>query len=101
MHRRPEPAVAFATPVTWHRADLTDAEATRAVVAAAEPEHVVHLASLVKGARDPQLLLPMFRANLASTVHVLEAARAAGVRRVQLAGSLEEPEPGAAALLTA
>jgi nucleoside-diphosphate-sugar epimerase len=28
---------------------------------------------------------------------VLEAARAAGVRRVQLAGSLEEPEPGAVA----
>lgn len=97
VHRAPDPTVSFGTPVRWHQADLTDAEATRAAVAAAAPEHVVHLASLVKGARDPELLLPMFDANLASTVHILEGARAAGVRRVQLAGSLEEPEPGSVA----
>lgn len=97
LHRGPDPTVPFATPVQWHRADLTDAAATATAVAAAAPEHIVHLASLVKGARDPELLQPMFEANLASTVHVLEAARAAGVRRVQLAGSLEEPEPGSVA----
>ncbi len=97
VHRGADPSTSFDTPVRWHRADLTDADATARVVAAAEPEHLVHLASLVKGARDPELLLPMFQANLASTVHLLEAARINGVRRVLLAGSLEEPEPGAAA----
>lgn len=97
LHRGPDPTVSFDTPIRWHQADLTDASATAAAIAAAAPEHVVHLASLVKGARDPELLQPMFEANLASTVHVLEGARAAGVRRVQLAGSLEEPEPGTVA----
>lgn len=96
IHRRPDPATSFDTPVHWHRADLVDAEATGAAIRAAAPEHVVHLASLVKGSRDPDLLLPMFQANVASTLHVLEAARSAGVRRIQLAGSLEEPEPGTA-----
>jgi nucleoside-diphosphate-sugar epimerase len=94
IHRNADPLTAFDTPVRWHRADLSDPRATRAAVAAARPEHVIHLASLVKGARDPDLLLPMFEANVASTVNVLEAARSSGVRRVQLAGSLEEPEPG-------
>lgn len=94
IHRRDAPTTSFNSPVRWHRADLTDAGATGRAVAAARPEHVVHLASLVKGARDPELILPMFRANAASTVHVLDAARACGVRRVQLAGSLEEPDPG-------
>ncbi len=94
VHRGPDPQVSFGTPVRWHRADLADAEATSAAVAAARPEHLIHLASLVKGARDPELLVPMFAANLASTVHLLDAARVNGVRRVQLAGSLEEPDPG-------
>ncbi len=89
--RRPEPRTSLDTPVTWHRGDLTDGAATAATVAAVEPDRILHLASLVKGARDPELLLPMFEANTASAVHLLDAARAAGVGRVILAGSLEEP----------
>ncbi len=90
--RGPAPTSAFDTPVTWHRADLTDAEQTRQVVKTATPNQIIHLASLVKGARDPELLLPMFEANTASTVHLLEAAREFDVSRIQLAGSLEEPD---------
>ncbi len=93
--RRSGPTVPFGTPLTWHRADLTDAVATAEAVEAARPEVIVHLASLVKGARDADLLLPMFAANTASAVHLLDAARRFGVGRVLLAGSLEEPdEPG-------
>ncbi len=93
--RRSEPSVSFDTPVTWHRADLTDAGATAAAVEAAAPDVIVHLASLVKGSRDPGLLLPMFAANTASAVHLLDAGRRFDVGRVLLAGSLEEPEePG-------
>ncbi len=94
IHRGPDPRVSFDTPVTWHRADLTDAEETIAAAAAAQPTHVIHLASLVRGARDPELVVPMLQANLASAVHVLEAARRSGARRVLLAGSLEEPGAG-------
>ena len=93
--RRATSTVSFDTPVTWHRADLTDAAAAVDAVEAARPEVIVHLASLVKGARDADLLLPMFAANTASAVHLLDAARRFDVGRVLLAGSLEEPdEPG-------
>lgn len=90
--RTDNPTTAFDTEITWHRCDLTNPDATSAAVEAAHPDQIVHLASLVKGARDPELILPMFAANTASTVHLLEAARATGVKRVQLAGSLEEPD---------
>ncbi|MDH4278012.1 MAG: NAD-dependent epimerase/dehydratase family protein [Acidimicrobiia bacterium] len=90
--RQPGSTVSFDTPVTWHRADLTDAAATAEAVKAVRPEMIVHLAGLVKGARDPDLLLPMFAANTASAVHLLDAARRFDVARVLLAGSLEEPD---------
>ena len=90
--RRPDPKTSFATPVTWHRADLTDVSATAAAVEASDPDVIVHLASLVKGSRDPDLLLPMFAANTASALHLLDAARRFGVGRILLAGSLEEPD---------
>ena len=90
--RRDDPTSSFDTPITWHNADLVDHSATLAAVEAAEPEVIVHLASLVKGSRDPDLLVPMFAANTASAVHLLDAARAVGTQRVLLAGSLEEPE---------
>lgn len=93
--RRAGSTTTFDTPITWHHADLTDAVATAAAVEAARPDVIVHLASLVKGARDAELLLPMFAANTASAVHLLDAARRFAVGRVLLAGSLEEPDnPG-------
>lgn len=93
--RRAKSTVSFDTPITWHHADLTDAVATAQAVGAARPDVIVHLAGLVKGARDADLLLPMFAANTASALYLLDAARRFGVGRVLLAGSLEEPdEPG-------
>jgi len=90
--RRPDAVTAFDTPIRWHHADLVDRAATAAAVDEAQPDVIVHLASLVKGSRDPELLVPMFAANTASAVHLLDAARSAGVQRVLLAGSLEEPD---------
>jgi len=93
--RRVDSTTSYDTPVQWHHADLTDHGATVDAVAEAQPDVIVHLASLVKGSRDPEQLVPMFAANTASAVHLLDAARANGVQRVLLAGSLEEPdEPG-------
>jgi UDP-glucose 4-epimerase len=78
----------------WHAADLTDAAAARALVETVRPTRLVHLASLVTGRRDVELVLPALDANLLATVHLLVAAQATGVARVVLAGSMEEPLPG-------
>lgn len=75
--------------------DLAVPGAARAVVEAARPDLVFHLASHVTGARDLAAVLPTFQGNLAGTVHLLVAAQEAGCRRIVLAGSMEELEPGA------
>lgn len=74
------------------RGDLADEGFVRRLVAETRPEIVFHLASAVTGARDPAAVLPTFRANLASTVHLLLAVQEEGCRRLVLAGSMEEPE---------
>lgn len=84
--REPDPAV------TWHRADLAAPGAAERLLAAAAPELVFHLASAVTGGRELALVLPTFEANLVSTVHLLAAAAGQGVRRLVLAGSVEEPD---------
>jgi UDP-glucose 4-epimerase len=76
------------------QADLADAGATRAVVAAAAPDVVFHLASAVTGTRDAEAVVPIFRDTAAATVSVLAAAHAAGAGRVVLSGSMEEPAGG-------
>lgn len=89
--RSPAPFEGFAG---FTRGDLAAPETARALVEEARPELVVHLASHVTGARDLGAVLPTFQGNLASTVALLVAAQEGGCRRVVLAGSLEEPEPG-------
>jgi nucleoside-diphosphate-sugar epimerase len=74
--------------------DLASPGAARALFEVARPEVVFHLASQVSGSREPAAVLPTFQGNLASTVSLLVAAQEAGCRRLVLAGSMEEPEPG-------
>ncbi len=76
----------------WWQADLTDISATRRVFEAVKPQIVFHLASYVAGTRQLEVVLPTFYNNLASTVHLLTAATAAGCRRIVLASSSEEPQ---------
>ena len=80
--------------VFWWRGDLADAETVREILSALRPDLIFHLASHVAGARDRQLVGPTFRSNLLSTVNLLDIASEVGCRRILLAGSLEEPEPG-------
>lgn len=80
--------------VRWRTVDLERHEAVEAVLDEERPEVVFHLASLVTGRRQLDLVLPTFRANLAASVHVLSAATRVGCRRLVLAGSMEEPEAG-------
>lgn len=79
----------------WWQADLGVPGEAERIVAGAAPEIVFHLASLVTGRRELELVLPAFQANLESTVRLLAAASAspAGIcRRIVLAGSMEEPD---------
>jgi UDP-glucose 4-epimerase len=78
-------------PVAWHRADLGDADAVRAVVGEVRPAAIVHLASQVRGDRDGDLAMSMLEANTRAAVTVMTAAREEPGCRVVLAGSIEEP----------
>jgi UDP-glucose 4-epimerase len=76
----------------WWHLDLTDIEEVRRVVAAVQPDVVLHLAALVSGAREIDRVLPMLHVNLLATVNLLVATTERPARLV-LAGSLEEPAP--------
>lgn len=73
--------------------DLTDADATSAMMRSQKPDVVFHLASHVLGARTPEVVLSTYHNNATSTVNLLLAALDQGCERVVLTGSLEEPEP--------
>lgn len=62
-----------------HRVDVADAEAIRPLISGAE--WVFHLAALADIVPSIQRPLDYHRANVDGTIGVLEAARAAGVRR--------------------
>ncbi|MEU4572356.1 MULTISPECIES: NAD-dependent epimerase/dehydratase family protein [Nonomuraea] len=77
-----------------HRADLSDAAATAALVAEVAPEVVFHLASEVTGVRDPAVVAPTLAGNLTAAVNLMTALTGTPVRSVVLAGSVEEPRDG-------
>jgi UDP-glucose 4-epimerase len=77
--------------VTWHRGDLTDADALGRLMRRIAPTAVFHLASQVQGHRESVLALPMLEANTAAAVAVMTAAHDLPGCRVVLAGSIEEP----------
>ena len=57
------------------------------------PDRIVHLAGLAFGRNDPLLVAPTFAANVKQSVELLEAALAADVNRVVMAGTFEEWDP--------
>lgn len=73
---RPD-APARSGPVAWHRADLGDADAVRAVVREVRPAAIVHLASQVRGDRDGDLAVSMLEANTRPAVTVMTAVHLA------------------------
>jgi len=77
--------------------DVTDRDAIHASLAEHQPEVVYHLAALShvgESWEDPTAVL---RVNVEGTAHLLNAARASGVRRVIVIGSAEEYGPVEAA----
>ena len=78
----------------WWQCDLVDADSVASMLGRARPDVVYHLAGYVSGSREIDAVLPSLRENLVSAVNVLVASARAGCS-VVLAGSQEEPEPGA------
>ena len=73
---------ALARGAAFDEADIRDAERMRSVLASARPDIVFHLAAQIdvrKSIDDPALDAGV---NVIGTINVLEAARAAGVKRV-------------------
>lgn len=82
----------FGPGLHWHGLELADGAAVDGLIDAVRPQVVLHLASHVVGRRDRELVRSTFEANLASTVHLLDAVeRVGGCRRFVQIGSLEEP----------
>ncbi|CAA9281936.1 MAG: UDP-glucose 4-epimerase [uncultured Actinomycetospora sp.] len=77
--------------VTWHAADLADAESADRAIRESDPDVVFHLASRVAGLRRPDVASPMLEDNTRAAVNVMTTAHRLGGRRVILAGSVEEP----------
>lgn len=74
--------------VTWHRADLLDADETRELVARVRPERLLHLAWYTEHGRYWRA--PENLAWVAATLRLLDAFHAAGGSRAVLAGTCAE-----------
>ncbi len=80
--------------IDWRHCDPTDIEAVRRLMATVRPQHVVHLSSQADGRRELALVPTTLHAETVAAVNLLTAATEAGVRRIVLPASLEEPAPG-------
>lgn len=85
-----QPQASLAGCQTVEVADLSVEQEVAGVLQRATPDFVFHLASRVTGSRSIDELEPTFQANLASVVHLLKHVTSTNVRRLVLAGSLEE-----------
>lgn len=85
--RRPE----LERPASWWQADFTDYEQTERVVKQVRPDILYCLATAGVGRPDLDLVLPTFRSDLVTTIHLLTAAAQAHTPRVVVVASLEEP----------
>jgi UDP-glucose 4-epimerase len=84
--------------IEWRCADLRRLETVRSLIFAVQPDVVFHLAGCVTGDRNIETVLPTLEHNLQATVNMLLAVTESKCSRIVLAGSLEEPFEGDAAV---
>jgi GDP-4-dehydro-6-deoxy-D-mannose reductase len=70
--------------------DITDRSSVAEIITAHAPEVVYHLAALTHVGESWSSAQQVMETNVVGTLNVLDAARAAGVRRVLVVGSAEE-----------
>jgi threonine 3-dehydrogenase len=83
----PHPGADDPPNVGWRRLDVTDAAATRDLVAEVKPDTVYHLAAVLsaRGEKDPGLA---YAVNQTGTWNLLEACRLGGVARLIFTSSI-------------
>jgi nucleoside-diphosphate-sugar epimerase len=59
-----------------------------------QPEIIFHMSSMATGARDMDLVAPVFEAEVVAALNVMIAAADQPIERLVMCGSLEEPEMG-------
>jgi len=74
------------------RCDVSSADQVQDLFATTRPDCVFHLAGVVRGDRDIQLVQSSLMANLVGTVNILCAGASANTPRVITLGSLMEPD---------
>lgn len=74
--------------------DLADFPLVKAAISEIRPDIIYHLAAMVTAQQDIDLVLPMLRNNLISTVNLLLAANDSNCGRVVIVGSAEEFNEG-------
>ncbi|MBD2080796.1 NAD-dependent epimerase/dehydratase family protein [Leptolyngbya sp. FACHB-17] len=82
--------------IQWLQADVRNFDEMQQIFTSIKPDIVFHLASYVSGSRSIDAVRSTLENNLLSTVNLLTLMAEAGGRRIILAGSLEEPDVGAA-----
>lgn len=78
--------------IHWWKADLVELEAARSLTRSIQPDATFHLASLVTGSRDLQMVLPILQNNFMTAFNLLLSTAESRAGRVVLAGSFEEPD---------
>ena len=78
----------------WWQGDMADVGSVRRILYQIKPDVIFHLSGLTTAVPDRELVLPMLHSLLVSTVNLLVVAAEIRCRRVVLAGSLNEPQPG-------
>jgi len=74
----------------WFQGDLADETFVNSIFDSVNFDYVIHLASHVLGARDQKYVATTFKANLVTTINLLNAIHNHKVTRLVLAGSFEE-----------
>jgi len=77
----------------WWQGDLQDVATVQNLLSTIQPDIIFHVAGNSAAARQLELALPTFQANLMTTVNLLTVATNIGCGRIVLTGSLEEPDP--------
>jgi UDP-glucose 4-epimerase len=83
---------AQASEIHWWNADLVELEAARSLIRDIRPDATFHLASLVTGSRNLEMVLPIFQNNFMTAFNLLVSTAESGAGRIVLAGSFEEPD---------
>ncbi|MDA9409909.1 NAD-dependent epimerase/dehydratase family protein [Bradyrhizobium sp. CCBAU 45384] len=79
-----------AAAIRWWSVDLVDLQATRELIRTVRPDATYHLASLVKGSRSLEMVLPILQNNFMTAFNLMLATAECGTGRMVHAGSLEE-----------